>query len=135
MFKVILSSLVMILIVQGCRMGGTTSPKVNSETMVKEGYYKDLLYFRTRRSGSSCVNSWNHSDIVTYNLSNGNFVYVESAMCGCFMHWEIDRKTKKVLAYTTEGKTCYKLDLVQNPDWYRGTKGVGVSRHVKNPQQ
>lgn len=120
MKNIIFVAIVLILMMQGCKMSGTNSDKENGEIMLEEGYYKDLLDFRNGRSGSSCVNTWNHADIVTYNLSNGNFVYVETLMCGCRMHWEIDRKTKKVLAYTTEGKTCYKLDLVQKPHCYRG---------------
>jgi len=120
--KLYMAMIFSILLLQGCKMSGTDSDKENAETMLEEGYYKDLLYFRTRRSGSSCVEKWRHSDIVTYDLPNGNFVYVDRLLCDCLMHWEIDRKTKKIVAYTTEGKTCYKLDLVQKPHWYRGKK-------------
>ena len=113
-----LISIVSILIIQGCRMGGTASPKENTETVLKFSYYKDLLEFRKRNSADKCVQKWMNNNIMkTYNLPNGNFAYVEPIMCGCLIHWEIDRKTKKVLAYTSEGKTCYKLDLVQKPHW------------------
>ena len=120
--KLYMAMIFSILLLQGCKMSGTASPKEGAEADVKFWYYKDLLNDRTYRSGSPCVEKWRHSKIVTYNLPNGNFVYVMPTMCGCLMHWEIDRKTEKVLAYTTEGKTCYKLDLVQKPHWYRGKK-------------
>ena len=110
----------MILVLQGCKMSGTYSVKENSKTMLQEGYYKDLLYDPTQRSGDPCVQKWRDEHRKeTYNLPNGNFVYVVPLLCDCMMHWEIKRKTEKVVAYTSEGKTCYRLNIVQKPNWYR----------------
>jgi len=42
----------------------------------------------------------------TYQLSNGNWVYVEPVRPDCYLHWEIN-KQGIIVNYKTEGNRCY----------------------------
>lgn len=41
----------------------------------------------------------------TYNLENGNWVYVEPDRQDCLVHWEVNREGI-IVGYTTEGEGC-----------------------------
>lgn len=42
----------------------------------------------------------------TYQLDNGNWVYVEPVRPDCFIDWEVN-PAGTIIGYKTEGKRCY----------------------------
>ncbi len=98
--------ILMVFFFHGC---GAYSIKEQADIDVKYNYYQDLLNFRQTHSADKCVQKFRDNNILNeYNLSNGNFVYAAPVMCGCIIHWEIDRKTKKIVGYKFEGENCPK---------------------------
>lgn len=75
---------------------------------VETAYYENLIKAESYKSGSKCVEEWRLKKIKReYNLPNCNFVHVYPEKCGCLVHWEIDKKTHKIVGYKFEGDKCY----------------------------
>lgn len=49
----------------------------------------------------------------TYPLTNGNYVYVEPLIEGCFVHWEINSKGI-IVGYDAKGKNCGDASATEN---------------------
>ena len=100
---------IILLFIQGCTLNTRYSIKEYADRTVEIAYYKNLIKAESYPSASKCVEEWRLERIKReYNLPNGNFVHVYPEKCGCLIHWEIDKKTHKIVGYKFEGDGCPK---------------------------
>ena len=97
--------LIIFLVLQGCT---SYTLKDYANNSISTADYNSLLRAESLPP-SECDKEWRKSYTKkrTYPLPNGNFVYVNHGKCGCIIHWEIDKKTHKIVGYKFEGDRCY----------------------------
>ncbi len=97
-------TLMLLLLLSACN--GMRSPKAWADDWIGVDF-NTLKLTRKNKSILPYIQAWRDSNISGEQyLKNGNIEYVQPITKGCTVHWEIDKKTNKILSYQLEGKRC-----------------------------
>ena len=101
--------LIILLFIEGCSLNSMYTLKEFADRNLEASYYEDIIEAHQHPTASKCKEEWRLKKIKReYGLPNGNFVHVYPGRCGCLIHWEIDKKTHKIVGYRFEGESCPK---------------------------
>jgi len=60
------------------------------------------------KSGDPFVQKWREDNInIDYYLSNGDLMHIVPIRRGCFIYWEVDKNTNKLISYKLKGNRCF----------------------------
>ncbi len=95
-----LFALIVLLILCGCPQ--IASIQTSASKWIGHPY-RDREELMGRPEGYAHMIGWHEQ---RYRLVNGNYVYIEPARPGCFIHWEVDQ-ANIIVGVKTEGDRCF----------------------------
>ena len=96
---------IFLCVLSGCNGVLTTKDWANSWIQVNLDTLKKA---EKNESGDPFVQKWRDDNTnIDYYLPNGNLIHISPTNRGCFIYWEVDKNTNKLIAYKLEGSRCF----------------------------